>query len=348
MALGTAAVLLLGSAYSYAGAHSRFNTNTSESDIIEAEMGKGMSWIGTGAILVYNIVSIVVILVVCTRLLAPSGTWFLQVATAVFLLSCMTGLALTGIELNKSVTNATTYALIGVLVIAAFMGFGGAFMEGGHAVPGDFMNSVWMFLYVLVGFDAIMKFTEESVVDSDVQTAFFLSNGISIVLTLGVAAAIASWLPPLTKDSESNALGLLFAKFFGKGVLGSFRWLMIVFLLLTVFVVFLATSRYLYGLGEKMEFLSPLTAVNEAQAPWVSIMTVFGVGAVLSMINHVDTLVIITDVGFAVIATLVAGSVAIADWHDGFLTSAAINGATASGFLGLITTAFLYRIKGRE
>jgi hypothetical protein len=341
MALGTAALLILGSAYSYAGAHSRFKTNTSESDIIEAEMGRGPSWIGAGAILVYNIVSIVVILVICTKLLAPEGSWFLQVATAVFLLACMTGFALTGIEMNKSITNATTYALIGVLVVAALLGFGGGIARP-HA-PGDFMNAVWMFLYVLVGFDAIMKFTEETAVEGDVPTAFFLSNGISILLTLGVAAAIASWLPQLTKDSEGNALGLLFATFLGKGVAGPFQWLVILFLLLTTFVVFLATSRYLYGLGEKTEFLSPLTAVNEAQAPWISIVTVFVVGSVLAMINHVETLVIITDVGFAVIAALVAGSMAISDWRDGFLTSAAMNGATASGFLGLITTAFLYR-----
>jgi len=344
LALAGAAILLTGSAFSYAGAYQRFKTNTSESDIIEAEIGVGAAWLGSGAILSYNIVSIVVIMVICSKIIAPTGSWLLQVIISIFMLACMAGLALYGIDVDKYFTDTTTYALIGVLVIAALLGLVGAFIEPKSSptiASGDFMTSLWMFFYVLIGFDAVMKFTEETKVESDVPTAFYLSNGVSIALTVGVASAIALWLPQLTMETEGNALGLLFAKFFGKGVIGPFRWLIVLFLMLTTFVVFLATSRYIYGVGQKYEDLKPLTAVNDMQAPWVAILSIFGVGAALTAVNHVESLVIITDMGFAVIAALVAASVAAADWRDGEIVSATANSVTTAGFLGLIASAFL-------
>jgi hypothetical protein len=57
--------------------------------------------------------------------------------------------------------------------------------------------------------------------------------------------------------------------------------------------------------------------------------------------NNTDSLVKITDLGFASIASLIAGSVAVADWRDGKIGSAAISGATGASFLGLIASAFL-------
>ena len=203
------------------------------------------------------------------------------------------------------------------------------------------MSSILMFFYVFAGFDALMKFTEEAKDEQDIPRSFYLSILISFVLTAGVSAALSYWTPGLSGVKQDNAIGWLFAAFTGPWIVKPFKWLILILMLLTTFVTFLAASRYLHGLGDKAEWLAPLKEVNGAAAPWISILSVFGVGSCVSLINNTDLLVMITDFGFSVIATLVASAVAIADWRDGSLGSAAVNGATSLGFLGLLGSAFL-------
>ena len=345
VALGISAVLLMGSAFTYAGAFDRFKKNTSESDMIRSIFGPWAEGVGATAILVYNLVSIVVILVFCSKMLMPSASWFIQVCLTLFFLSGITGLAFVGIDIDKYIINNTTWVLIGVLVAAAGLGGAGLLTQSlpvlkapSHA---EFMNSLWMFFFVLVGFNVAMKFAEETTNSSDIPTAFYLSNGVSILLTVGVAFALSIWLPGLSNVQEGIALELLFSKFLGAWVIEPFKWVIVLFLLLTTFVVFLATTRYLYGLNDKAEWLSGLKSVNDAKAPWVAIVSLFGGGSVLALLNNTDLLVKITDLGFAVIAAMVAGSVSVADWNEGKLGSAAVSGATGAGFLGLIASAFL-------
>jgi len=340
--LGIPAVLLMGSAFTYAGAFDRFKENTSESDIIRSVFGPWAEGIGTIAILVYNIVSIIVILVFCSKLMLPSAPWISQVSLTLFFLVAMAYLGLAGIDCNKQIIELFSWSLIGILVLATLLGGVGALTQP-SATPSmpthaGFMNSLWMFFFILVGFNAIVTFADETKDKTDIPAAFYLSNGISILLTAGVALAIATWLPNLTGAQESKAIGFLFSKFLGSWFMGPFTWITLAFLLTTTFVVFLATTRYLYGLGDTFPALKE---VNAAKAPWAAIASVFGCGSVLALLNNTELLIIITDLGFAVIAALVAGSVAITDWREGKLGSAAVSGATSAGFLGLITAAFL-------
>jgi APA family basic amino acid/polyamine antiporter len=345
VALGISAVLVMASSFTYAEAFERFKDNTAESDMVKSIFGSYAEGAGAIAILVYNIVSIIVILVSCTKMMYPTASWSSQVTLTIFFLASMTGLSLLGIEMNAEMIRVISGALVGILVIASLFGIWGVVQHGGATTQAPthtgFMNSLWMFFFVLVGFDNIMKFSEESKDVEDVPKAFYLANGISILLTLGVATAIAIWLPNLTYVQEKSAIGHLFAAFFGGWITEPFKWIVLLFLLLTTFVVFLATTRYLYGLGENHEWLSGLTGLNGAKAPWVAIASVFGSGSVLALLNNTGFLVKITDLGFASIASLIAGSVAVADWRDGKIGSAAISGATGASFLGLIASAFL-------
>jgi len=241
--------------------------------------------------------------------------------------------------------DGSTWVLIAMLVAAGLLAIVGSLSQKipTLSIPtqGGFMTSLWMFVFILTGFDSIMKFTEETKDVQDIPRSFYLSNLVSIILTVGVAAALSIWVPGLTESKEENAIGWLFAVFMGPWVVEPFKWLVLAFFLLTTFVVFLATTRYLYGLGDKADWLAPLKEVNGASAPWISIATVFGFGSIVSLLNNTELLVMITDLGFAVIAALVAGAVAVADWRDGSLISAAINSATGLGFLGLFGSVFL-------
>jgi len=345
IALLVPAVLLMGAAYSYAGAFERFKKDTSESDIVRSVFGPWAGDVGTVAILVYNLVSTIVILVFCSKMLLPAGSWVSQSSLTIGLLASMTGLALAGIELDTLMIDGMTCFLIAILVIAGLLAVLGL---TGTAIPtlslpshGGFMNSIWMFFFILIGFDAIMKFAEETKDPADVPRSFYLSNTVSIVLTIALAAAISIWVPNLSEKQEHNAIGWLFAAFTGPWIVEPFKWVILLFLLLTTFVTFLATTRYLYGLGNKATWLAPLKEVNAAAAPWVSILSVFGSGSVLSLLNNTEILVKITDLGFGVIAALVASAVSVADLGDGKIVSAAVNGATTAGFLGLLGSAFL-------
>ena len=334
VALGISAVLLMGSAYSYAGAFSRFKTNTAESDMVRSVFGPWGEGVGSAAILTYNLVSVVVILVFCSKMILPTSSWCSQVTLTISMLASMAGLALLGIDLNKGLIDILTWLLIGILAIGSVMGLL-SFNELKSRVTesGGFMTSLWLFFFVLVGFDAIMKFAEETKDERDIPMAFYLSNTVSIVMTVGIALAISVLVPNMSVSKEKNAIGWLFAAFVGNWVVEPFKWLVLVFLLLTTFVVFLATTRYLYGLSDSFK------EVNANKAPWISIMSVFGLGSVVSLLNNTERLVMITDLGFAVIAALVAGSVAVADWRDGDTLGTTINGSTGLGFLGLLASA---------
>ena len=343
VALGIATVLLMGSAHSYAGAFERFKDNTSESDMIQSIFGPIASHIGSGSILLYNIASIIVILTFCTKTILPTSSWLCQVSLTIVMMGAMAGVAFLGIDVNKDIIGSMTGFLVAMLVVAAAIGVAGVFTQPipRLGAPGGFMNSLWMFFFILVGFDVNMKFAEETKDESDIPKSFYLTNGASAILTLCIAAAIALWLPSLTADTEHNAFPMLFARLFGSWIGEPLKWIVLAFILLTSFVVFLSTTRYLYGLGDNVPWLSPLREINAANAPWKAIAAVFGAGSVFALLNNVNLLVMITDVGFAVIAALVAGSVSIADWRDGRLGSAAINGATGAGFLGLLASAVI-------
>jgi amino acid transporter len=328
-ALALSGILMLCSSFTYADAFSRFHKNTSETDSIRAAFGPVTEMAGSLSIVLYNLASIVVILVVCASMILPNGSWAAQVGFTISALACMSAGALYGIDLYKHLVAIIAWVLIGILGFSAALGLWGSMTA---EIPvfrqPNFLTSVLMFFFVLVGFDNIMKFAEEAKDDADIPRAFYLSNMSSVLLTAGVAVAIMYWVPVAKQDE--GAFVTLFATFLGGSQ--SMRWAIVAFLLLTTFVFFLATSRYLYSLGGKGSWL---------QAPSAAIATVFGSGSALALLNNTQNLVIITDIGFAVIASLVASSVAVANWNEEKLGAAALSGATATGFFGMIAAAFL-------
>jgi hypothetical protein len=351
MAFGISAALLLGASYAYSDAFRRFGKNTSESDMVASVFGPVGEITSIVAILLFNIVSISAILVFCTQLMIPNGSWSAQVGSALALLGGMAGFSLAGIELNRVLISSLSYILVGVLAVTAGLGLyglgyaptapSGSPAPSGSSGPTSFVTSLLLIFFILAGFDSNMKFAEETVKPADIPTSFYTSNLISIALVAGVALAIQEWVPGLSAAKEGNALGHLYAAFFGPGIITPATYLMVAFMITTTFVIFLSTSRYLFGIGEKFSVLAPLKEVNAASVPYntVALLTVIAAAAIL--INNTEALVRISDAGIILLLGLVAAAAAATDFGEGSLLSAAVNGATAAGFGGLFGCCLL-------
>jgi amino acid transporter len=332
------ATLLMGASYAYSEAFAASGKNTAESDIVASAFGPVGEGASICAILLFNIVSISAILVFCAQLLIPGHSWLAQVGVALAALGGMAGFSLAGIELNRVSIDAVAYVMVAVLAGTASMGLYGLAASSGAPSPtsSSFTTSLLMIFFILAGFDNNMKFAEEAVDPADIPRSFFTSNVISFVLVAGVALAIQYWLPTLTAGNESNALGHLFSVFAGSWALEPTKYLMIAFMLTTTFVVFLSQTRYLFGLGEKFSALSALKEVNSASVPYITVALVTVLAGLAILINHTETLVRLSDVGVIGLLGLVAAAAAVIDVGSGSFLSAALNGATASGFAGLL------------
>ena len=349
MAFGISAVLLLGASYAYSDAFRRFGKNTTESDMVASVFGPVGEGVSVAAILLFNIVSISAILVFCTHMLIPNGSWTAQVGSALALLGGMAGFSLAGIELNSVMINAMAYVLIGLLTFTSGLGLYGvvagpsvpsAAAGAPSGAPSSFITSLLLIFFVLAGFDSNIKFADEAKDPSDIPTSFFTSNAISIALVAGVALAIHVWLPNLGAAKEGNALSHLYAAFLGPGSMIPVMFLMVGFMLTATFVVFLSTTRYLFGLGEKFSSLSFLKEVNAVSVPYMTVALLTVVSGLAILINHTETLVRLSDAGIILVLGLVAAAAAITDFGEGSLLSSLLNGTTAAGFTGLLAACF--------
>ena len=341
IAFGISVMLLLGASYAYSEAFQRFGKNTSESDIVASIFGPVGEGVTVFAILLFNIVSISAILVFCAQLLIPNGPWATQVGIALGLLGGMAGFSLTGIDLNRVLISSLSCVLVGTLAITAALGvYGLGYAPTPNlsppATPASFVTSILLIFFILAGFDSNMKFAEEAKESSDIPTSFFTSNVISFALVAGVALAIQEWIPGLSVAKEGNALGHLYTAFFGPGALTPVLYLMVVFMITTTFVVFLSTTRYLFGLGEKFSSLSFLREVNTASVPYITVALVTVIAGLAILINHTETLVRLSDAGIILLLGLVAAAASITDFGEGSLLGAILNAATATGFTGLL------------
>ena len=332
------ATLLMGAAYAYSEAFAASGKNTAESDIVASAFGPVGEGASICAILLFNIVSISAILVFCAQLLIPGHSWVSQVGVALAALGGMAGFSLAGIELNRVSIDVVAYVMVAVLAGTASLGLYGLAAGSGSPSPtgSSFTTSLLMIFFILAGFDNNMKFAEEAVDAADIPRSFFTSNVISFILVAGVALAIQHFLPGLSAVNESNALGHLFSTFAGSWALEPTKYLMIAFMLTTTFVVFLSQTRYLFGLGEKFSALSALKEVNSASVPYITVALVTVLAGLAILINHTETLVRLSDVGIISVLGLVAAAAAVIDVGAGSFLSAALNGATATGFAGLL------------
>jgi len=336
LALGTTALLFQGLSRVYQQAYTVFRTNTSESDIIAQQFGQIPSKISEIAIISYNIISVSTILIICAKLLFPKGSWSGQISFALIILAMMTGFSLQGIDMNKEAINFFSYTIIALLVFASIIG-GVEFGQNGnsasssmHSTP-DFTKSFIYFYFVLAGFDTLMKFSQEAIdPDKDIPRSFYTTNALSTILTAGVCFSFLVVFSNHKFQENENIVARIVASALGNSA-GEVVGLLSIFLMIvTGFVSFLTTSRYMFGLGKEIPILKEL---NEKKVPWVSVLITFIIATLGILVNHVFTLVKVSDITMTVTLLLVSAAVTRAQIMKGVVPI--VEGLTTL-FLGAI------------
>jgi L-asparagine transporter-like permease len=338
-----ASVILLGSSRTFEEAFDSFKTNTAASDFVGKIFGERVSYLTIGSILIWDILSIATILVLCTHMLFPGASWVSQISFALLLLALMGYFSLKGLDVDKHIINTFSGVLIVLLGSLSLAGLGSASVEGIPAIPKlplqSFALSTLFFYFILAGFDALINFTEETKDEKDIPRSFYLSNLLSIVLVLGLCLAFIVFVDMKNIKYYDDSIGNIFGAFFGKQ--GKFigTYFSVIYMIITTFVTFLATTRYIYGLGEKYKALDFITMLNQAKVPINSIGVTLAASAAAILVNHTETLVRVADFGLSSLLFMVAGAATRSVVLQGKIPW--IEAPTAVGLLGMLGLSFM-------
>jgi APA family basic amino acid/polyamine antiporter len=351
-AIALVTALFQGASKVYSEAYAAFKSNTSESDVVKAELGGAAHHLTAISITGFNILSISTILVFAAKTVFPAGKWYGQIGAALLALGAMAAVALKGIEVNKAIITFFSALIVALLAFASTIGLVEGFGPTGtppDAYPAEFATthsftqSVNYFYFVLAGFDLLMKFVGESKTpDEDIPKSFYVSNAASTLLTVGVAYA---YVHTMTLKSTGgapghNAIGLIIESALGKPAGRAVFWLSIFLMIITAFVAFLGTTRYLYGLAEEegplKEYASWLKDLSAEKVPWKAVLASASIAAVGILVNHTSTLVNISDTFLTITLAMVSAAVTTMRWRRG--EAPWVEGATTLGFLGILST----------
>jgi hypothetical protein len=338
LALGGAAALFLGSSKTYEEAYREFKKNTSESDFLEKIFGSNASYATMASILLFNFFSIATILVLCVRMIVPDAPWLSQSVLAISLITFMGIFSLQGIAHNKVFVNFCSSALVLILSAITLLGFAGAAVATQNIKPlptlpnTSLTQSFLYFFYILAGFDVLMKFSEETKDAEDIPRSFYVSNSIAILFVLGLTFAVITFTDLQKVKPLEHVIGQMLNNVTGYNVKNYFNVLAVFFMIVTMFVTFLATTRYMYSLGDKYKS-EYFTALNKHKAPVVPVaLTTLLISAIV-LINHVDTLVGFADAALGSFLFLVAAAATVYKYQKGEIP--VLEGLTASSFLGV-------------
>ena len=342
-ALAIASAIFMGSAKTYEEAFNAFKTNTAESDFVKKTFGENSSLLTISAVMLWNILSISTILVICSHMLFPDGTWIGQITFALMLLGLMGFFSLKGLDVNKETINAFSALLIVVLGGVSFLGVTGVSQKGIPAVPAipekSFVASLLFFYFILAGFDALIKFTEETKDPKDVPRSFYISNLLSITLVLGICLAFVTTVDMRRLWTFDNGIGEILHKFLGGNTKTIVTYFAVLYMIITTFVTFLATTRYLFGLGDVYKGLDFMKVVTEAKVPINAVLFTLVTAALGIIVNHKESLVRAADFGLSALLLMVAAAATKSVASQGKIPW--IEGTTTVGLAGLLGLSFV-------
>ena len=349
LALGLISALFQGTSLIYQEAYSEFKTNTSESDIVEKELGELAANVSSTSILLYALISTSVILVICSKLLFPEGSWSGQISFAFLLLSGMTTAALQGIELNKHIVTIAGLSIACLLIFATMIGLVEMGTKGLPAkfpqsidVKSSLVHSLLYFYFVLAGFDTLMKFAEESKdPDRDLPRAFYTSNAISTLLTIGICIAFLVVFTTHRFNDNENIVAKIVGTMLGKNAEQVTGFVSVIAIIVTGFVCFLAATRYMFTMASTNPILESLRELNPEKAPWKMIAIATVVIAVGVLNNNIFSLVKLSDILLTITLLMVSLSVTKMQAAKGKIPI--IEGLTTAGLTALLSACIMYR-----
>jgi len=349
LALAATSALFQGTSLTYQEAYSAFKTNTSESDLIQKEFGTAAAAAAAAGILAFNLISTSTVLVICAKLLFPSGSWSGQISFALLVLSAMTVASLKGIDLDRDII---TTAGIGVVSLLSFASMIGLIELGAKGVPTSlpsslevkhsFIHSVMYFYFVLAGFDALMKFAEETEnPDKDLPRSFYASNAMSTLLTLGVCLAFLLVFTTHKFKENENIVARIIGSVLGSSAESITAIVSIALMIISGFVTFLASSRYMFSAAGEVKGFEQLRELNQAAAPWKMILIVTVIIAIGILNNNVYELVKFSDIALTVTLLLVSAAASKMQFEKGAIPW--VEGATTAGLGALLSACIMYR-----
>jgi hypothetical protein len=314
--------------------------------MIRKEFGLTASNLSNTTILLFNLISVSVVLVICSKLLFPNGTWTGQISFALALLMGMTATALQGIELDRDIITLAGFAIVCLMCFTTLVGV----IEVREGFPTkmpistdtNIPKSIMYFFFVLAGFDTLIKFTQEvKDPDHDLPRSFYASNAISTLLTVGICLSFLVTFQNRQFKENDNIIAKIIGKMLGPSAEQFIGLLSIVLMILTAFVCYLASTRFMYGLGEQIDMLSSLKELNKSATPWKAIVVATVIISMGILFNHVYELVKICNITFITTLLVVTAAVTKHTISKG-IHIPWIEGLTTLGLGGLLSTALFY------
>jgi len=328
--------LFTGSAGSYSYAHDTFKKNISETLLIESAFGNVGKNISICAILFYNIFATSTILIFCSKLLFPNGTYIGQVSFALLLLSMMSYSALHRLDFNKQIINTFSIGIIALLSFVTFLGFGGLANSSAPIFPAktNIYESFLYFFFVLAGHDALIKFSEETVGQTNINKSMYISILVSITLVAGLCLAAVVWIGNFKTTNVNDIVADIFQSAMDHGTGKYITIIAIVFMLGSTFLGFLATIRYLYGIPDDLPMLEFIKQGGDGKVSNRSIAIATIASALAIFINHTSSLVELADIGLIIVLLLVSAATFVDKQKKGEISL--LDGLTTGGFASVL------------
>jgi amino acid transporter len=99
--------------------------------------------------------------------------------------------------------------------------------------------------------------------------------------------------------SFDNGIGDILQGFLGGRTKTIITYFAVIYMIVTTFVTFLATTRYVFGLGDVYKSLDFFKRVNDNKSPTNAIMVTLLTAAAGILVNHVEYLVRAADFGLS-------------------------------------------------
>jgi hypothetical protein len=330
--------LFTGSSHSYAYAHDRFKKNTSETDLIEIVYGSIGKYSSVLTILLHNIFAIATILVLCSKILFHNTSWWKQVSFSLLLLSIMTFAAFQQLDMNKELINIFSLGIILILGSASLFGMSRLVSEPFVAPKFpekiNLYESLLYFFFILAGQASIIKFSEESINEKDINTSVYISLGISILLIGGLCLAAVTYIRDFRTINVDDIVADIFEKIFNKGVGKVVSYFAILCMIISTFLGFLATIRYTYSLSDKIPFLNFVKDGGDGSVSHISILIIALLCLFAILINQTTSLVELSDVALIITLLLVSSASFYENYKEGSIP--VTDGLTSGGLLGIL------------